>query len=240
MKITTLKLSAVLTAIILCSFTPKVKLNKGLMKYARKVTIEFDKIPVERKKALTEMGDFILEDKEKSGKATLLFVCTSNSRRSHLAQVWMQTAAVYYGIDSITTFSGGTEATEVNIRAIDALKRAGFFASRRTSDYNSPYVVSPDNNLTGWILYSKKYTNAQNPQSGFIAAMVCSEADKSCPIVPGSNGKVSLPYEDPKYYDNTPAEQQKYDETCRLIARELFFVADYVKAKLIFKKEAAK
>jgi hypothetical protein len=90
------------------------------------------------------------------------------------------------------------------------------------------------------MIYSKKYDNFQNPKSNFIAVMVCSEADKSCPIVPGSNGKIGLPYEDPKYYDNTPSEEQKYDETCRLIALELFFVADYVKTKLILAKEKLK
>jgi hypothetical protein len=62
--------------------------------------------------------------------------------------------------------------------------------------------------------------------------MVCSEADKSCPIVPGSNGRIGLPFDDPKIFDNSPSEQQKYDETCRLIAREMLFVADYVKSKL--------
>jgi protein-tyrosine-phosphatase len=152
----------------------------------------------------------------------------------------MQTATIYYGIDSIYTFSGGTEATEVNKRAISALERSGFTITRASSAYNNPYSVSAGAGVHNSLIYSKKYDNFQNPKSNFIAVMVCSEADKSCPIVPGSNGKIGLPYDDPKYYDNTPSEEQKYDETCKLIASELFFVANYIKTKLILNKEKIK
>lgn len=231
----------VLTTLSISSIAQsEIKLNKSLKKYATSVTTEFDKITEERKNTLIELGDFILENKEKTNKAILTFICTSNSRRSHIAQLWMQTASIYYGIDSIITFSGGTEATEVNVRAINALKRAGFFITRPSATLNSPYYVNAGKGLNNWIVYSKKFDNYQNPKSNFIAVMVCSEADKSCPIVSGANGRIGLPYEDPKYYDNTPSEQQKYDETCRLIARELFFVCDYVKTKLILKSESSK
>ena len=231
----------VLTTLSVSSFAQtEVKLNKSLKKYAATVTTEFDKISEERKKVLVELATFILENKTKTNKAVLTFICTSNSRRSHIAQLWMQTASIYYGIDSLTTFSGGTEATEVNIRAVNALKRAGFSITRPASALNSPYMVNAGVGLDNWVIYSKKYDNFQNPKANFIAVMVCSDADKSCPVVSGANGRIGLPYEDPKYYDNTPSEQQKYDETCRLIARELFFVCDYVKTKLILKTEAAK
>lgn len=215
-----------------------VKFNKQLKEYADGVSTEFNLISDARKKTLIELGDFILEDKIKTKKAILIFVCTSNSRRSHLSQVWMQTAAAYYGLDSIFTFSGGTEATALNPRAADAMRRAGFTLTKSGTDFNSPYTLSIGKGASTWLLYSKKYDNEQNPKSNFIAVMVCSEADKSCPTVPGSNGRIGLPFDDPKYYDNTPSEEQKYDETCRLIARELFFVADYVKSKLIEYKES--
>lgn len=233
--------TVVLTTFSVFSFAQsEVKLNNSLKKYATSVSTEFDKISEERKKTLIELATFILENKEKTNKAVLTFICTSNSRRSHIAQLWMQTASIYYGIDSLTTFSGGTEATEVNIRAIDALKRAGFSITRPSITLNSPYYVNAGIGLNSWVLYSKKYDNFQNPKSNFIAVMVCSDADKSCPIVSGANARIGLPYEDPKYYDNTPSEQQKYDETCRLIARELFFVCDYLKTKLILKSESSK
>jgi arsenate reductase len=209
-----------------------LEFNKQLQKYAEEVSGEFNQISEDRKKTLVELGDFIIEDKIKNNKVSLIFVCTSNSRRSHLSQVWMQTAAIYFGIDSVFTFSGGTEATELNPRAADALRRAGFSLSKTGTDYNSPYVLSIGKSEATWRLFSKKYDDEHNPKSNFIAVMVCSEADKSCPIVPGSNGRIGLPFDDPKIFDNSPSEQQKYDETCRLIAREMLFVADYVKSKL--------
>lgn len=233
MDLKKLKLVAVFTALTISLVAQKqVKFNKVLKKSIDNTITEFGQISEERKKTLIELGNFILEDKQKNNKAILIFVCTSNSRRSHLSQVWMQTAANYYGIDSVFTFSGGTEATEVNSRAVKALKRAGFSINRPANNYNSPYFLNSGDATNTMILYSKKYDNFQNPRTNFIAVMVCSEADKSCPVVPGSNGKIGLPYSDPKEFDNTPEEQKKYDETTKLIARELFFVADYVKTNL--------
>jgi hypothetical protein len=49
-----------------------------------------------------------------------------------------------------------------------------------------------------------------------------------------------MPYDDPKYFDGTPSQNQKYDERCREIAREMFFIMDHVKQKLILKMEAKK
>jgi hypothetical protein len=154
-----------------------VKFNKQLKEYADGVSTEFKLISEERKRILLELGDFIFEDKIKTNKATLIFVCTSNSRRSHLSQVWMQTAAAYYGIDSIFTFSGGTEATAVNPRAADAMRRAGFTINKSGIEFNSPYNLSIGEGAETWRLYSKKYDHVQNPKSNFIAVMVCSEAD---------------------------------------------------------------
>ncbi len=238
MKTKSLKIFILLISITLNSFAQTdIKLNKKLINYAKTASSEFKMISEERKKSLIDLGDYILEDLNNTNKVVLKFICTSNSRRSHLAQVWMQTASMYYGIDSLLTFSGGTEATEVNKRAVDALKRAGFNISRGSNNFNSPYTVTAGNGISSWILYSKKHDDLQNPNTGFIAVMVCSEADKSCPVVSGANGRIGLPYDDPKYYDNTPSESIKYDETSGLIAREMFYVADYVKNKLILQKE---
>lgn len=89
-------------------------------------------------------------------------------------------------------------------------------------------------------MYSKKYTDSQNPQSDFGAIMVCSDADKSCPLVEGADARFSLPYDDPRYYDNSPSQELKYDETVREIAREMFYLVDQVKNKMILVSEAKK
>lgn len=219
---------------------PKVKFGKKLSSYTKTLPNEFGQISDERKSSLKEIGDYIIEKRIANQKCNLLFICTSNSRRSHFGQIMAYTASLYYGIDSLVSFSGGTEATKVNINAINALKRCGFGATS-TGDPNNPtWTLRISNNVGDLIIYSKKYNDIQNPKKDFAAIMVCSEADKSCPVVDGADLRIGLPYEDPKYYDNTPSQDQIYDERCRQVGREMFFLMDYVKQKLILKVESKK
>jgi hypothetical protein len=51
--------------------------------------------------------------------------------------------------------------------------------------------------------------------------------------VEGANKRVSLPYDDPKFYDNTPSESRMYDERCKQIALEMLYLFDYFKKKEI-------
>ncbi len=212
---------------------------KKLQKYTNSLSAEFNQINQQRKLDLQELGDYIIEQKAKQKTINLLFICTSNSRRSHMAQIWAKTAAIYYGIDQLWTFSGGTEATKVNINAINALRRCGFSVSSNNIGDNPVWNVNTGNKSEGWMIFSKKYNHTSNPKEEFAAMMVCSEADKSCPVVDGSDARIPLPYDDPKYFDNTPSQDLKYDERCRQIAREMFFVMDYVKTKLILKAESS-
>jgi arsenate reductase len=218
----------------------KVDFNKKLKTYCESLANEFSQISEERKKDLIEIGDYVIEQRLAHKTCNLLFICTSNSRRSHMGQIWSQTAATYYGIDSVWTFSGGTEATRVHPNTVAVLKRCGFGVTTTQAGDNPIWFVSSANKMGQWAIFSKKYDHSINPKKNFAAAMVCSEADKSCPIVDGADLRVSLPYEDPKYYDNTPAQDQKYDERCRQVAREMFFMLDYVKQKMILKSESKK
>lgn len=213
---------------------------KKLKKYCSTLPSEFNQISEERKKSLREIGDFIIEKRTSGKTATLLFICTSNSRRSHFGQIWSQTAASYFGIDSLWTFSGGTEATRVNKNAIAAFERCGFLLTSNKTGDNPVWTVTASNSMSGWAAWSKKYNDTANPKKDFCAVMVCSEADKSCPSVDGAELRVGMPYDDPKYFDGTPSQNQKYDERCREIAREMFFMMDHVKRKLILKMEAKK
>ena len=80
--------------------------------------------------------------------------------------------------------------------------------------------------------FSKKYDDASNPQSNFLAIMTCSQADKACPIVKGAALRVATSYDDPKAFDGTPQETAKYDERCKQIATETFYVFSKVKMNL--------
>jgi hypothetical protein len=208
----------------------KEELFPKLYTYCNSLSTEFNQIPKERKAELKDIANFIVEQRKEHKPANLLFVCTSNSRRSHMAQVWSQIASYYYGIDSVFTFSGGTEQTRVNINAIDALIRTGIEIYSNNECENPLRYIRVGNKINPWVLFSKKYTDDTNPKNNFAAVMVCSEADKACPFVEGAESRIGLPYQDPKEFDNSPLKEAKYDERCRQIAREMFYIMEFMLA----------
>lgn len=226
-----------LTFILVPFFLSAQKMNKDLKEFISNAIVDFEKIEDGRKEALREIGDYILQPDSAANKK-LLFICTHNSRRSHIAQIWLKTAAVYYGMENVQTFSGGTESTAFHPNAVAAMKRSGFDIKMMQSTDNPAYSVS--NGLEDYFVRSKKYTDAQNPQEKFAAIMVCSDADKSCPIVSGAEERFSLPYDDPRHFDGTPSQDIEYDERVREIATEMLYVMDYVKGNLIAMTEQAK
>lgn len=191
---------------------------QDLEKYITSAKASFDTIPKGRKKELEEIANYL----KSVAKPSLNFICTHNSRRSHLSQIWAQIAAYSCKMD-IETYSGGTEATAFHPNAIAALKRAGFEIDRSGGD-NPVYSVSFSAESKPIECFSKRYDDAPNPISGFVAIMTCSEADKDCPVVLGASKKIKLVYEDPKVADGTPQEAAKYDERCRQIATEMFYI----------------
>jgi hypothetical protein len=209
----------------------KEELFPKLSNYCNSLSTEFNQINEERKAELKGIANFIVEQRKEHKPANLLFVCTSNSRRSHMAQVWSQIAAYYYGIDSVFTFSGGTEQTRVNINAIDALVKTGIEIYSNNQGENPLRYIRVSNKINPWVIFSKKYSDATNPKNNFAAVMVCSEADKACPFVEGAESRIGLPYLDPKEFDNSPLKEAKYDERCRQIAREMFYIMDFVSKK---------
>lgn len=211
------------------------KLYPKLQNYSENLASNFESIDDERKTKLQEIGNYIIQQKQNTKKVDITIICTHNSRRSHFGQVWLQIAAYYYGIEGINTFSGGTEATAFNPRAVAALERAGVKIEKTTGfegDQNPVYSMSVGKKFSKTLMFSKKYSHQQNPQKEFAAIMVCSDADKNCPLVMGADARFAIPFEDPKVSDNTPSEAQTYNERCKQIGTEFFFVMDYVKTKL--------
>lgn len=242
MKQSILQLIAV-SAFFFLSFSPVngQKLLKNLKTYSKEVVTEFDQIPEERKEHLRELGDYIYQKRANSVPVKLTVICTHNSRRSHIGQMWLNVAATWYGIGEVSTFSGGTETTAFNPRAVAALNRAGFKITKTNNAENTAYKGRYLKGRQAEVLmYSKKFDDTQNPSDNFAAIMVCSEADQSCPVVPGAEARFSLPFEDPRYYDNTSSEEMEYDKTVRLIARELFFAMHHAKEQLILDIEKQK
>lgn len=197
--------------------------------YVAKLTSQFAQIPAERQKELKKAALFIRSKIQAKEPAKLTFICTHNSRRSHLAQIWTQTAAAFYGIEGVEAYSGGTEATAMNTRTVDALRRVGFSITDSTGGTNPIYLTKYSDNKPEIRGYSKVYNAEENPKSNYAALMTCSQADKNCPVVEGSTLRIPIHYEDPKVADNTPEETARYDERTEEIGREMFYLMSQVK-----------
>ncbi len=185
---------------------------------------EFDQIPAERQQQLQKIAAYVNRQKAAGQPARLTFICTHNSRRSHLSQIWAMVAAMEQGVAGVETFSGGTEATAFNPRAIAAIQRAGLIVEKTTEGKNPHYTVRCDNLGKGVTCFSKVYSDAPNPTKDFCAVMTCLQADESCPLVQGSALRIAIPYEDPKVADDTPEEAARYDERCAQISREMLYL----------------
>ena len=185
--------------------------------YLDQVALEFDQIPAERISVLNGLAKFYRSSESKS----FIFICTHNSRRSHLAQIWGAAACDYHGIKRIASFSGGTEATAMSMHIVDALERAGLQVEGKSGE-NPRYSVRWGE-MEGTSCWSKTYFDAANPTAKFCAVLTCTEADQGCPAVLGASARIALPYIDPKISDGTPSEALSYDARCRQIAREMLY-----------------
>ena len=176
---------------------------------------------------LEPLSRYIFDKISQGEAAALNFICTHNSRRSHLGQIWLQMAAAYYDIDLVEAYSGGTEETAFNPRVVAALQRAGFAVEGGTGE-NPRYEISSSLGDLHLVSFSKKYDHLENPKKDFCAVMACAEADEACPVIFGANLRVKLLYEDPKSADGTDHERTAYDERCFQIATEMFYVMKQV------------
>ena len=181
---------------------------------------EFNKISQKRKVELLQISDFI---RKKEGKANLLFICTHNSRRSHLCQVWAQVAAWHFGFLQVTSYSGGTEETAVFPSTIEALSQQGLDITKLSLQPNPIYSVKYDANTHPIVCFSKKFNNLSNPQSEFAAIMTCDHANETCPFIPEVGIRIAIQYEDPKIADGRPQQQRKYNERSNQICREMLY-----------------
>lgn len=198
---------------------------KQLEHYIREIAKSVSEIPFNRRKKLQAIADYI---RSKEPPAKLNFICTHNSRRSHLCQIWAATLAGHFEIEKVETYSGGTEATAFNPRAVNAIERAGFKVENPGGD-NPKYKVYFDDQSEPLVCFSKTFDDAYNPQNNFAAVMTCSDADENCPFVPGAEKRFSIPYVDPKKSDGTPKEKETYDERCRQIATEMYYLMSQLK-----------
>jgi arsenate reductase len=194
-----------------------------LERYVQEVLPGLEALPDARKDALDDVASFVSNTRSGGATAELVFVCTHNSRRSQMAQLWAAAAAVHFDVDRARAYSGGTEVTAFNCRAVAALDRAGFTVLN-PGGQNPCYRFSFAEDGPATVCFSKKWDDPSNPKSGFAAIMTCSDADEACPVIPGAALRAPVRYDDPKISDDTPGEKMAYDERCRQIATEMLYL----------------
>ncbi|HET8827924.1 MAG TPA: protein-tyrosine-phosphatase [Pelobium sp.] len=195
-------------------------------------TLNPESISTERIEKLKPLIDFVQNKVSSKQQIRLNFICTHNSRRSHLSQVWAQTLAHHFNLNNVFCYSGGTEATAVFPQAIEALKSAGFKVNQLSEAQNPVYSIKYAINQHPVIAFSKKYEDDFNPSADFAAILTCTEADGACPFIAGAEKRIALPFEDPKAFDKTPQKAEKYKERSFQIATELFYVFSQIKSHI--------
>ena len=109
-----------------------VKISDQILNFKNR----FNEISNERKELLELLAAHISNLLKCKKDVKLNFICTHNSRRSHMGQIWAQTAAEYFSVANVYCFSGGTEVTAFNPRAVKAIKNAGFLVEQTNESEN--------------------------------------------------------------------------------------------------------
>jgi arsenate reductase (thioredoxin) len=191
--------------------------------------LDAQSISEDRKKTLQPLIDYIQSKVNEKQELRLNFICTHNSRRSHLSQVWAQAMAAYYGIHNVYCYSGGTEATALFPMAAETLASQGFEVNKLSEGKNPVYSIKFADNAHPVIGFSKTYDETFNPKSHFAAIMTCSQADAGCPFIGGAEKRIPVTYDDPKAFDQTPQQAEKYLERSNQIAAELAYVFSQIR-----------
>ncbi|NMC86353.1 MAG: arsenate reductase ArsC [Anaerolineaceae bacterium] len=116
-------------------------------------------------------------------KTRVLFLCTGNSARSQMAEVFLR----YYAGDRFEAHSAGLEPKPINPLTLAVMEEIGFDLSEQRSKGVEVYL--------GKTHFDYLIT-------------VCDDADKNCPTVwPGVNQRLHWSFEDPAQFVGT--EEQK-------------------------------
>lgn len=192
-------------------------------------SIRVESISEERKTTLNTLVEYVQNQVNYNEEIRLNFICTHNSRRSHFSQIWAQTLAYYFGLKQVVCYSGGTEATALFPLVVETLQSSGFKIQTISEVKNPVYSIKYASNEHPIIGFSKTIDSDFNPKSDFAAIMTCNSANEACPIVPSASVRIPIMFEDPKVFDNTPQQANKYAERSLQIATELFYVFSQIK-----------
>ena len=185
---------------------------------------DVNSIPLDRRQLLDQLVDYLNQKRNNNKPIILNFICTHNSRRSHLSQIWAQTMAAYYDVRDVQCYSGGTEATAMFPVVGDTLASQGFAISKLAEQANPVYAIRYDSVSRSIIAFSKRYDDQFNPSKDYGAIMTCASADEGCPVVHGSEVRLPIRYDDPKVSDGTPDQAKTYLDRSIQIGTEMMYV----------------
>lgn len=209
------------------NYNMKTQLSESLKKMEASVAT----ISEERKAKLMPLVYFILDNQRANDPSELIFVCTHNARRSHMAQLWAAAAALYCDLENIECYSGGVEVTRIHPNALASLVRSGFEFSGDDEGSNPVFLVQLNESVMVEV-FSKHFGDDTNPQKNFAAVLVCSDVAEACPFVAGASLRHPVAYDDPKEFDGTDSADEKYDERSFQIGTEMLYVMHTVSQKL--------
>ena len=125
-----------------------------------------------------------MAEPEPARRRRVLFLCTGNSCRSHMAEGWLRHLA---GDRHEALSAGSDPAGYVHPGAIAAMAEVGVDlagqASKSIDRFLPPHGEPPD-----------------------MIVSVCSSADERCPIFPGDVRRVREPFDDPGHATGTEEE----------------------------------
>jgi arsenate reductase len=189
-------------------------------------SLNFKAITKDKKMNLIEIAKFLAHRIDQDNLIRINYICTHNSRRSQFSQIWSSVASSYFNLP-VESYSGGVEITAFNPRAVESLKRMGFEVLSENQMVDNPqYWLKYSEQSAPVVCFSKLFDDISSPKENFITMMTCGHADENCPFIPGALKRISFRFEDPKVFDGTPLEAQKYDERSLEIATELFFIME--------------
>lgn len=184
-----------------------------------------------RRKTLQPLVEYVRHKVDLGEDVRLNFICTHNSRRSHLSQVWAQAIAFDLGLKNVFSYSGGTETTALAPMVAKVLEKSGFKVIPASGGSNPIYLIKYADNDPPVVGFSKTHDHDFNPRAGFAAIMTCSLADENCPFIQGAERRIPIIFEDPKAFDNTPQQEEVYMERSLQIATEMFFAFSQIDKK---------
>lgn len=190
-------------------------------------------IAPERKQVLDDMTAYFKNlMSERREAINICIICTHNSRRSQLAQVWATAIASYFGLENFKFYSGGTEVTAMHPNVAAVLKTKGFEIQKKNDSANPHYRISFGDEEPPFHCYSKRYSEIASEIEPFTALMTCAHADQNCPYIPEAQKRFSWTFEDPGKADNTSSALKAYNECSKMIASELHYIfKELAKAK---------